>query len=318
MANPHGYVLEPAAQAFCEATSSPPFLYQIPPAEGRAAVEGVQDSVITKTEVDDTWVSIDTLFGAIKVRILKPIGAKGTLPVVFYTHGAGWVFGSAHTHDVLVRDLCVGTGAAVVFPEYTLAPDAQYPVQNEQAYAAAKWVVEHGATEGIDGSHMVISGDSVGGNMAIVLNLMAAERGDGVSFKALAAFYPVTEANFDTPSYLEFATGYFLSRDGMLWFWDQYTTSTEERAQPTASPMKASKAQLASFPPSLIITAECDVLRDGGEQFAARLRDAGVPTTCVRYTGIIHDFVMVNSLHETNASKAAIAQAVAHLKAALA
>jgi acetyl esterase/lipase len=316
MANPHGYALEPAAQEFCEATSKPPFLFELPPAEGRKAVDDVQNSKIDKPDVDEKWIDVDSKHGKVPARILKPKGAKGTLPVVFYTHGAGWVFGDAHTHDRLVRDLCVGTGAAVVFPEYTRAPDAQYPTQNEQSYAVAQWVVKNGASEGLDGSRMVISGDSVGGNMAIVLNLLALERGD-VKFRGAALFYPVTHANFDTGSYKEFASGYFLARDGMKWFWDQYIPDTGKREEPTASPLNADAKVLARFPPTLVITAECDVLRDEGEAFAAKLRKAGAPVTAVRYGGIIHDFVMVNSLHDTHASKAAVAQAVAHLKGAL-
>lgn len=317
MANPHQYALEPAALAFAEATSKPPFLYQIPPEDGRKAVDAVQDSEIFKPDVDDKWIEVNSgKFGKVATRILKPKGVDGVLPVVLYTHGAGWVFGDAHTHDRLVRDLCVGTGAAVVFPEYTRAPDAQYPVQNEQAYAVAKWVVEHGKDEGLDGTRMAISGDSVGGNMAIVLPIMGKERKE-VSFKGVAAFYPVTEANFDTGSYIEFADGYFLSRQGMIWFWDQYTTDEKQRAEITASPLKATEEQLAFFPPTLIITAECDVLRDGGEAFAAKLRRAGVKVTAARYGGIIHDFVMVNSMHDTQASKAAIAQAITHLRQVL-
>ena len=317
MANPHGYALEKAALEFCEATSKPPFLYQLPPEEGRKAVDDVQNSSISKPDVEDKWIEVKGgPTGSVKTRILKPKGAKGTLPVVFYTHGAGWVFGDAHTHDRLVRDLCVGTGAAVVFPEYIRAPDQHYPAQNEQSYAVAKWVVEHGKDEGLDGSRIVISGDSVGGNMAIALNLMAHERGD-VKFKGAALFYPVTDANFDSGSYKEFAEGYFLARDGMKWFWDQYTTDEKQRAEITASPLRATEKQLAFFPPTLVITAECDVLRDQGEAFAAKLRKAGVKVTAVRYGGIIHDFVMVNSLHDTEASKHAIAQAVSFLKAAL-
>lgn len=317
MANPHGYALEPEALKFCEATSKPPFLYQIPPEEGRKAVDSVQDEPIDKPEVDEKWIDVQGgPNGKVPTRILKPKGAKGTLPVVLYTHGAGWVFGDAHTHDRLVRDLCVGTGAAVVFPEYIRAPDAKYPSQNEESYTVAKWVVEKGKEEGLDGSNMVISGDSVGGNMAIALNLMAKERGD-VKFKAAALFYPVTDANFESGSYKEFAEGYFLARDGMKWFWDQYTTDEKKRAEITASPLRATEEQLAFFPPTLVITAECDVLRDQGEAFAAKLRKAGVKVTAVRYGGIIHDFVMVNSLHNTQAAKHAVAQAVAFLKAGL-
>lgn len=317
-ANPRGIALEPAAQAFVEATAEPPFLYQLAPEDGRAAVDGVQDSPVWKPEVDETWTTVEGgPTGSVRVRIVKPAGATGVLPVVLYTHGAGWVFGDAHTHDRLVRDLAVGTGAAVVFPEYDRAPEHRYPVQNEQSYAVAQWVVQHGAEQGLDGSTMAVAGDSVGGNMAIALNLMAAERGD-VSFTGAVLFYPVTDASFDTPSYEEFAEGYFLARDGMRWFWDQYTTSEAERAEVTASPLRATEEQLATFPPTLVVTGEADVLRDEGEAFAAKLRRAGVEVTAVRYGGIIHDFVMVNSMHDTPQAKAAVAQAVAHLSAALA
>jgi acetyl esterase len=316
-ANPKNMSLEPAAQAFVEATANPPFLYQLTPEDGRAAVDGVQDSDIWQPEVDEEWITIEGgPTGSVRARIVKPQGTTKVLPVVLYTHGAGWVFGNAHTHDRLVRDLAIGTGAAVVFPEYDHAPEYQYPVENEQSYAVAQWIVQHGADKGLDGTTVAIAGDSVGGNMAIALNLMAAERGD-VSFKGAVLFYPVTDATFDTPSYQEFAEGYFLARDGMKWFWDQYTTSDDDRAQITASPLRATEEQLAFFPPTLVVTGEADVLRDEGEAFAAKLRRAGVEVTAVRYGGIIHDFVMVNSMHDTPQAKAAIAQAVAHLQAAL-
>ncbi|WP_062462694.1 alpha/beta hydrolase [Demequina soli] len=317
-ANPRGYALEPAAQAFVEATAEPPFLYQLPPAEGRNAVDGVQDAEIFKPAIDEEWITVEGgPTGSVRARIVRPQGAEGALPVIVYTHGAGWVFGDAHTHDRLVRDLAVGVHAAVVFPEYDRAPEQQYPTQNEQSYAVARWAAEHGADKGLDGSRIAIAGDSVGGNMAIALNLMGHERGD-LAFAGVVLFYPVTDAAFDTPSYLEFAEGYFLSRDGMLWFWDQYTTDDAARAQIAASPLRATEEQVAFFPPTLVITAEADVLRDEGEAFAAKLRRAGVEVTAVRYGGIVHDFVMVNSLHDTHAAKAAVAQAVAHLKAALA
>ncbi|MCP2275386.1 alpha/beta hydrolase [Nocardia amikacinitolerans] len=315
--NPLGLSLEPAAQEFVDATSEPPFLYQLPPEEGRKAVDGVQDSPIFKPEIDEEWITVEGgPTGSVRVRIVKPVGAVGPLPVILYTHGAGWVFGDAHTHDRLVRDLAIGANAAVVFPEYDRSPDVRYPVANEQSYRVAQWVTTDGGTKGLDSARIAIAGDSVGGNMAIALTLMAKERGD-VSFVQQVLFYPVTDANFDTGSYRDFAEGYFLTRDGMRWFWDQYTTSEEDRAQITASPLRATTEQLAGLPPALVITAEADVLRDEGEAFAADLRRAGVPVTQTRYGGIVHDFVMVNSLHDTYAAKAAIAQAVAALSTAL-
>ncbi|QSR24041.1 esterase [Nocardioides aromaticivorans] len=317
-ANPKNIALEPAAQAFVEATSEPPFLYQLPVADGRAAVDGVQDDPIFKPEVDDEWIDVPGgPTGDVKVRIVKPQGATGPLPVILYVHGAGWVFGDAHTHDRLVRDLAIGAEAAVVFPEYDRAPEFQYPHQIEQAYAVAQWVTKQGADKGLDGSRIAVAGDSVGGNMSAALTLLAKERGD-VSFVFQVLFYPVTNADFDTTSYHDFAEGYFLARDGMKWFWDQYTTDPAQRAEITASPLRATTEDLTGLPPALVITAEADVLRDEGEAYAANLRRAGVDVTATRYLGIVHDFVMVNSLHETAAAKAAIAQAVGALRGAFA
>lgn len=314
--NPKNIALEPAAQAFVDATSQPPFLYQLPISEGRAAVDAVQDEPIDKPDAADEWLDVPGgPSGSVRVRIVRPLGAAGPLPVILYLHGAGWVFGDAHTHDRLVRDLAIGADVAVVFPEYDRSPEARYPHAIEQAYAVAQWVIADGSSHRLDPTRIAVAGDSVGGNMSAALTLMAKERGD-VSFAAQVLFYPVTDASFDTPSYHEFADGYFLTRDGMKWFWDQYTTSERDRAQITASPLRATTAQLAGLPPALVITGEADVLRDEGEAYAAHLRRAGVPVTAVRYQGIVHDFVMVNALHGTHAAQAAIAQAVAVLRKA--
>ncbi|NUK22315.1 alpha/beta hydrolase [Streptomyces lunaelactis] len=310
-------VLEPAAAAFAEATANPPYLFEIPVADGRKAVDDVQSGKIAKPEVDEEWVSVQGgPTGTVRARIVRPAGVTGSLPVILYIHGAGWVFGNAHTHDRLVRELAVGARAAVVFPEYDLSPEARYPVAIEQNYAVARWIVAEGAGKGLDAAWIAVAGDSVGGNMAAALTLMAKERGD-VPLVAQVLFYPVTDAAFDTDSYQQFAEGYFLRRDGMRWFWDQYTTDETERAQITASPLRATPEQLAGLPPALVITGEADVLRDEGEAYANKLRAAGVPVTAVRYQGIIHDFVMLNALRGTNAAEAAIAQAVATLHTAL-
>jgi acetyl esterase/lipase len=316
-ANPRDLPLEPAAQAFAEATADPPYLHELGPEEGRKAVDGVQDSEIAKPEVHEEWTTVEGgPTGSVRVRVVRPPDAAGTLPVVLYVHGAGWVFGDAHTHDRLVRDLAVGAHAAVVFPEYDRAPEHRYPTQIEQAWTVAEWVVREGAANLLDASRMAVAGDSVGGNMSAALTLMAKERGT-VSFVQQVLFYPVTDASFDTASYREFADGYFLSRTGMQWYWDQYTTDPEERAQITASPLRASVEQLRGLPPALVITGEADVLRDEGEAYAAKLRQAGVPTVQTRYQGVIHDFVMVNSMHDMPPARAAVAQAVAFLRGEL-
>ncbi len=312
-ANPHKLVLEPAAQAFVEATATPPFLFQLPPEEGRKAVDEVQGGEVELPAADVETTHVD----GVEVRIVRSPGATGPLPVIVYIHGAGWVFGNFHTHERLVRELAVGTGAAVVFPEYDRSPEARYPVAIEQNYAVAKWVAEHGAENGLDSTKIAIAGDSVGGNMAAALTLLAKQRGD-VIFRQQVLFYPVTDANFDTESYQKFAEGYFLALDGMKWFWDQYTTDPAQRAEITASPLRASLDELAGLPPALVITGEADVLRDEGEAYAAKLRQAGVPVTAVRYQGIVHDFVMLNTLRETHAADAAIKQAIEVLRTALA
>ncbi|WP_374772775.1 alpha/beta hydrolase [Streptomyces sp. NBC_01310] len=310
-------VLEPAAAAFAEATAKPPFLFQIPPAEGRKAVDEVQSGGISEPAVDEEWVTVPGgPTGEVRARIVRPAGVAGPLPVIVYIHGAGWVFGNAHTHDRLVRELAVGAGAAVVFPEYDLAPEHRYPVAIEQNWTVARWVVTDGAAKDLDPARIAVAGDSVGGNMSIALTLMAKERG-GLDLCQQVLFYPVTDAAFDTGSYHQFAEGYFLRRDGMQWFWDQYTTDTAARAQITASPLRATTDQLTGLPPALVITAEADVLRDEGEAYANKLRAAGVPVTAVRYQGIIHDFVMLNALRDTHAAQAAISQAIATLRTTL-
>lgn len=311
-------VLEPAAQAFVEATANPPYLFDLAPAEGRKAVDEVQSGEIAKPAVDEEWITVSGgPTGQVRARVVRPAGVTGTLPVIIYIHGAGWVFGNAHTHDRLVRELAVGANAAVVFPEYDLSPEARYPVAIEQNYAVAQWVVQEGATKDLDPTRIAVAGDSVGGNMTAALTLMAKERGD-VPLLQQVLFYPVTDASFDTGSYHQFATGYFLRRDGMQWFWDQYTTDEAERAQITASPLRATTEQLTGLPPALVITGEADVLRDEGEAYANKLREAGVPVTAVRFQGIIHDFVMLNALRETHAAEAAVTMAVTVLRKALA
>ncbi|SEL31997.1 alpha/beta hydrolase [Streptacidiphilus jiangxiensis] len=314
---PRTPVLEQAAAEFSAATANPPSLFDLGPVEGRKTVDEVQSGEIALPAVDEEWITVPGgPTGSVRTRIVKPAGATGTLPVIHYIHGAGWVFGNAHTHDRLVRELAVGAGAAVVFPEYDLSPEARYPVAIEQNYTVARWVVTDGASKALDGSRIAVVGDSVGGNMSAALTLMAKERGT-VRLSGQVLFYPVTDASFDTPSYHQFAEGYFLRRDAMQWFWDQYTTDEAQRAEITASPLRATTEQLADLPPALVITGEADVLRDEGEAYADKLRQAGVPVTAVRYQGIIHDFVMLNALRGTHAAEAAITQAVGFLRDAL-
>ena len=309
-------VLEPASQAVVEATAKPPFLYELSPADARAALDGLQAAPIDKLPVSERWTTVPADVGDVRVRIVRPPDAVGTLPVILYMHGGGWVLGNADTHDRLVRELAVGTGAAVVFVEYDRSPEARYPVAIEQGYATAQWIVREGAAKQLDPNRIAVAGDSVGGNMTAALTLMAAERGD-VRFVHQSMYYPVTDAAMDTGSYQQFAEGYFLTAKMMAWFWDAYQPDIERRLEPFASPLRASDEQLAGLPPAFLLVDEADVLRDEGEAYAERLRAAGTPVTTVRYDGITHDFLMLNALRDTHATRAAIAQAISILRNAL-
>lgn len=306
-------ILEAEAQKFVEATANPPYLFDLGPEKGRLEVDKTQAGEVHKPDADIEDISIaGGPSGQVSIRIVRP---KNTaeLPVIMYIHGAGWVFGNAHTHDRLIRELAVGSGAAVVFPNYSLSPEAKYPTAIEEIYAVLQWIVDYGKEHRLNSDHLAVAGDSVGGNMTAAITLMAKERSGPVIGQQLL-FYPVTDASFDTESYRQFSEGYFLRRDGMKWFWDQYTSSSEQRNEITASPLKATIEQLRGLPPALIITAEADVLRDEGEAYANKLREAGVDVTALRYQGIIHDFVMLNALSDTAAAKNAISVASVWLK----
>ncbi|SIR69970.1 alpha/beta hydrolase [Williamsia sterculiae] len=310
--------LEPAAKQLSEDTDPHPRIYEVPPEKGRQILLDLQsDDSVPRPEVDEEWVDVDAgEWGTVRTRIIRPKGSTGALPVVFYIHGAGWVFGDAQTHDRLFRELVVGAGAAGVFPVYDRAPEAKYPTQVEQNYAVGQWVVEHGAEHGLDTSRIAVTGESVGGCMSAVFALMNKERG-GIDLKAQVLLYPVTNADFDTPSYLQFAEGYYLTRDGMQWFWDAYTDDPAQRSEPHASPLQTPLDVLQGLPKTLVITDEADVLRDEGEQYANKLREAGVDVTSVRVAGMVHDFLLLDSLRDTRAANVARKLAIDALRDAL-
>lgn len=300
-------ILENAAQEFVEATANPPYLFELDPAEGRKTVDSVQAGDVKKADVEASELTISGgQSNDVEIKVIRPKNtATDYLPVILYIHGAGWVFGNAHTHDRLIRELAVKTNAALVFPEYSLSPEAKYPTAVEEIYTVLEWIAKEAENQYFDTTRLFVAGDSVGGNMAAAITLLTKER-QGPKIAKQLLFYPVTDAAFDTESYNQFETGYFLRRDGMQWFWDQYTTDSEERAQITASPLRAASEQLVGLPSALVITAEADVLRDEGEAYANKLRQAGVPVTAVRFQGIIHDFVMLNDLSETESAKSAL------------
>ena len=308
-------VLEPAAQEIADATSKPPFLYELDYPAARKVLDDIQAAPIEKLPIDEEWITVPAAVGDARVRLIKPKGAEGILPVIVYMHGGGWVLGNAATHDRLVRELAVGARAALAFVEYPNSPEAHYPVAIEQGYATARWIVREGRSKGLDPSRIAVIGESVGGDMTAALALMAKERGD-VQFVHVGMYYPVTDAAMDTESYDEFADGPYLTRKAMEWFWDAYTTDPAERSEITASPNHATVDQLKGLPSTLLLVDEADVLRDEGEAYAAKLRLAGVPVTTVRYDGTVHDFMLLNPLSETKAARAAIAQATGFLRQA--
>jgi acetyl esterase len=306
--------LEPEAQAFAKTAAKPPWLFTLGPKQGRIVLDEVQAGQVSRLPVDIEDLTItDGPSAQVALRILRPENMQTPLPVIVYIHGAGWVFGSTQTHDRLVRELAVGAGAAVVFPVYRLCPEVSYPTALEECYMAARWVARHGQEHGLDAEHLAVAGDSVGGNMAAAVTMLSRERG-GPDIRLQLLFYPVTDAAFDTASYHQFAEGYHLRRDAMMWFWEQYTRHPGERNEITASPLRASVEQLQGLPPALIVTAEADVLRDEGEAYANKLRQAGVRVTAVRFQGTIHDFVMLNALAHSAAARGAIALATAWLR----
>ncbi|MHA7263698.1 alpha/beta hydrolase [Arthrobacter sp. TMN-37] len=310
-------VLEPGAQIIADATAQPPALADLGVEGARKLLDDLQAAPVDKVEIgEDKWITVPAEVGDVQVRIIKPVGATGTLPVILYVHGGGWILGNSGTHDRLIRELCAGANAALAFVEYDRSPEAQYPKAIEQAYATAQWVTKQGATEGLDGSRMAVAGDSVGGNMTAALTLLAKQRGD-VTFVHQSLYYPVTDAGQDTESYRTFADGPFLTARSMAWFWDAYLPDVSRRSEITVSPLRATLEDLRGLPPALLLVDQNDPLRDEGEAYAAKLVEAGVPTTSVRYNFVTHDFMMLNPERVTQGTTAAIEQAIRSLQKAL-
>ncbi len=305
--------LEPEALAVCRESAVPPLIFQLPPRQGREVLEKAQNMSIPMYPAKVQKIIVDTgNWGRLTVYVVSPIGIENPSNVIFYIHGAGWVFGSFHTHEKLVRELAARTGSVLVFTEYTRSPEAHYPVAIEQCYAVLCRLPEFLEPLGfqMNPRTLTVAGDSVGGNMAIAMTLLAKER-KGPYIQKQLLYYPVTNACFCTASYMQFAEGYYLYREGMKWFWNQYTTSDVERNEITASPLRAGREQLQNLPEAMILNGEADVLRDEGEAYARKLRDAGIAVTAMRFQGIIHDFVMLNALDQTKACRAAMNASVA-------
>lgn len=308
---PEKAAMDTITQSFlmtANAQKSPP-IYELSVKDARAVLIKAQAGEVKKRPVDleDREISCGPK-GWISIRIMRPKAHPTTLPVIMYFHGGGWVLGDRNTHDRLIREIANGAQAAIVFVNFTPSPEARYPVSIEEAYAATKYIAENAEVFNLDASRIAVAGDSAGANMAAAVTLLAKERGGPrIIFQAL--FYPVTDADFETPSYQQFAAGYFLTREAMKWFWNQYLPDYHLRTEPTACPLRATLEQLRSLPPALIITGEYDVLRDEGEAYAHKLMEAGVEVTAVRHLGMIHDFMMLNALSETPAARSTLALA---------
>ena len=306
--------VERQTAAFLQAIEGGKPIEQMTPQEARDVLTGAQAGAKVKLAPADVTEKTVTLDGKpVKLTIVRPAGVKGPLPAFMFFHGGGWVLGDYPTHERLVRDLVAGSGAAAVFVNYTPSPEAGYGVAINQAYAATRWVAAHGGEIGVDGQRLAVAGNSVGGNMAAVVSLMAKDKGEP-ALRAQVLLWPVTDANFDTPSYRQYAQGHFLTKNMMAWFWDNYTRDAAARKEITASPLQASTEQLKGLPPTLIQTAEFDVLRDEGEAYGRKLDAAGVQVTSVRYNGMIHDFGLLNVLSDVPAVRGALDQAARELK----
>lgn len=290
---------------------------QLSPAEARMVLTGAQNSV--KVDLSGIAVAQQTITQdgiTVKIHIVKPVTAKGILPVFMFFHGGGWVLGDFPTHQRMVRDLVVESGAAAVFVDYTPSPEAHYPVAINQAYAATKWVAQNGSKIGVDGKRLAVAGNSVGGNMAAVVALMAKDK-KGPAIKLQVLLWPVTNADFSTGSYQSYASGRFLTKNMMVWFWDNYTADPKARADKYASPLMATLEELKGLPDAIVQTAENDVLRDEGEAYARKMDEAGVKVTAIRFNGMIHDWGLLNPLAAVPGSKSSMVQAAAEIKKAL-
>ena len=250
--------------------------------------------------------------GEVAVRIYAPAGS-GPFPILVWFHGGGWVLGDLESADPTARHLCQGAGCVVVSVDYRLAPETKFPGPAEDCYAATVWAAENAASINGDASRIAVGGDSAGGNLAAAVSLMAADRrGPAIAHQLLV--YPVTDRNYQTASYIDNAAGYMLARDAMRWYWDAYLASDADAGNPYAAPMQAQN--LAGQPPALVITAEFDPLRDEGEAYGRRLREAGVAAAITRYDGMIHGFFgMVGVMDQ---SRVAVEQAAGALRAAFA
>ncbi|MER6556381.1 alpha/beta hydrolase [Streptomyces sp. NPDC001027] len=301
-------VLDPLVQRLVDACAGPPYLHRLGPADGRQALLEMQGHAFEGFGPEAEFrVAPVGPRGLVGFWLFRPARQTGPLPVVVYLHGGRWMLGDARTHARLTEQLSDLSGAAFVVPEFTRTPEARYPVALEESYALLTAVTQQADELGLDGRRLALAGDCTGATMATALAMMAKRR-RGPRIRAQLLYYPMTDPHSATPSRDEFASGYLLPSEALDWYWGQYADDAGALAEPTASPMRATAADLAGLPPALIVTAEADVVRDEGEQYARLLRRAGVPVTAARYLGTVHDFVSLSVLRDSPPTVAAIEQ----------
>ena len=293
-------------------------IWALPQPRPQEAITGLQN----QTPVDMSGVSVSersiTQDGhSAKLYIMAPERVSGTPGVLLFIHGGVWIVGNFQNHRRMLRDLVVQSGQVGVFVEYTPLPDARFPTQLEESYAALKWVAQHADEIGADGSRIAVAGNSVGGNMTAGLTLMAKDR-NGPRIRYQVLLVPATDASVDSASYHAFGTDRFLAREFMRYGWDRYAPDEATRNNAYVSPLRATMQQLSGLPPALVITAENDPLRDEGEAYARKLTEAGVEVVATRYNGTIHDFVLLNALRHVPSTEAALQQAGDGIRAHLA
>ncbi|HEY0315582.1 MAG TPA: alpha/beta hydrolase [Sphingomonas sp.] len=302
--------LDPAVRSFLvQIDKDPTPIWELPQPKPQEIITGLQDqTAVDMSGVTTTEKTITQDGRQVKLYIMKPDHVVGKPGVLLFIHGGVWIVGNFDNHKRLLRDLVVKSGQVGVFVEYTPLPDAIFPVALEQSYAALEYVAAHAGEFGADGSRIAVAGNSVGGNMSAALTLMAKDRkGPKISYQVL--FIPATDASVDTQSYLTYGTDRFLARAFMKYGWDLYAPDAKTRDNPYVSPLRASLEELKGLPPALVITAENDPLRDEGEAYARKLKEAGNEVVAVRYNGTIHDFVLLNALRHVPSTEAALDQA---------
>lgn len=292
--------------------------WELPQPKPQEILTGLQNQTpVDMSGVNTTEQTITQDGQTVKIYIMKPVNAAAKPGVLLFIHGGVWIVGNFQNHRRLLRDLVVDSGQIGVFVEYTPLPEAHFPTQLDQSYAALKWVATHAEEFGADGSRIAVAGNSVGGNMTAALTLMAKDRGGPkISYQVL--MIPATDASVDTASYHEYGTGRFLARAFMKYGWDLYAPDAKTRDNPYVSPLRASLQELHGLPPALVITSENDPLRDEGEAYARKLKEAGVSVIATRYNGMIHDFVLLNGILTDPEPQAAIRQMSAEIKTHLA